>query len=42
MYININTIRKEIDLLTEQIKGNVDLLIISVTKIEKSFPIGQF
>ena len=40
--MNINSIRKESELLSEQIIGNVDILIISETKIDDSFPIGQF
>ena len=30
------------ELLSEQIKGNVDALMISETKIDDSFPFGQF
>ena len=41
-HLNINSIRKESELLSEQIIGNVDILITSETKIDDSFPIGQF
>ena len=41
-HLNINSTRNEFELLSEQIKGNVDLLIISQTKIDGSFPVGQF
>ena len=40
--LNINSIRNKFELLSEQIKGNVDLLMISETKIDDSFPVGQF
>ena len=33
---------KQIDLFSEQIKGTIDVLKISETKIDYSFPIGQF
>ena len=26
----------------DQIKGNVDILVISETKLDESFPVGQF
>ena len=38
-YININSIRKRLDLLSDQVEGNVDILMISETKIDKSFPV---
>ena len=41
-HLNINSIRNKFELLSKQIKGNVDLLIISETKIDDSFPVGQF
>ena len=41
-HFNINSIRNKFDLLLEQIKGNVDVLMISETKIDDSFPVGQF
>ena len=40
--ININSIRNKFDLLMNIIKNEVDILIISETKIDNSFPISQF
>ena len=40
--MSINSIRKKFDNLTEQITGNVDILMISETKLDSSFPEGQF
>ena len=34
--------RNEFDLLTDQIKDNIDILMITETKLNESFPIGQF
>ena len=39
---NINSLRKKIYLLAEQIKGIIDVLVISETKLHESFPVGQF
>ena len=33
-HLNINSIRKEFELLSEQVRGNVDLLIVSEIKID--------
>ena len=38
-HININSIRNKLDLLSDQVKGNVDILMISETKIDESFPV---
>ena len=40
--LNINSIRNKFDCLSEQVKGNIDILLISETKIDDSFPVGQF
>ena len=40
-HLNINSIRKKFDLLVDQIKGNVDIMVISETKLDESFPNGQ-
>ena len=40
--LNINFIRNTFELFSEQIKGNVDVLMISETKIDNNFPVGQF
>ena len=41
-YLNINSIRNKFDLLTEQVVGNIDLLMISETNIDEDFPVGNF
>ena len=40
--LNINSIRTKFELLKDQIKGNIDVLMISETQIEDTFPHGQF
>ena len=41
-HLNINSIRNKFDLLPNQIIGNVDVLVISETKVNSSCSIGQF
>ena len=41
-HLNINSLRNKFDSLVDQIKGNVDTLVISETKLDESFPAGQF
>ena len=41
-HLNINSLRNKFDLFKDQIKGNVDVLVISETKLDDSFPTGQF
>ena len=41
-HLNINSIRNKFDFFVEKIKGNVDILMISETKLDDSFPMGQF
>ena len=41
-HLNINSLRNKLDLLADQIKGNVHVLAISETKLDDSFPAGQF
>ena len=41
-HLNINSLRNKFELLCHQIKGNVDILLISETKLDNSFPAGQF
>ena len=41
-HININSLRNKFELLTEKTKGNVDIFLISETKIDESFPNSQF
>ena len=38
----MNSIRNKFDFLAHQIKGNIDLLMVSETKLDESFPPGQF
>ena len=40
--ININSIRNKIELLLEAVLGNIDILMISETKIDMSFWTSQF
>ena len=40
--ININSIRNKIELLSETVLGNIDILMVSQTKIDMSFPTSQF
>ena len=40
--LNINSIRNKFNLLAEGIKGKVDVLMISETKIDETFPSRQF
>ena len=39
---NINSLRSKFNLLVDQIKGIIDVLIISETKPDESFPVAQF
>ena len=41
-HLNINSIRNKFEFLAEQIKGKTDILMISETKINESFPQGNF
>ena len=40
--ININSIGNKFDLLMNIIKNEIDILMISETEIDSSFPISQF
>ena len=39
-HLNINSVRNKFDLLAEIIKSNIDILMISETKLDSSFPRG--
>ena len=39
-HLNINSVRNKFEMLSDQIKGNIDVLLVSKTKIDDSFPIG--
>ena len=41
-HLNVNSLRNKPEFLKEQIQDNIDILMISETKIDASFPIGQF
>ena len=41
-HLNINSIRNKFDFLVDQIKGNVDVMVISETKLDEPFTEGQF
>ena len=41
-HLNTNSIWNKFELFSQQIKGKVDVLIISETKIDDTSPIGQF
>ena len=41
-YLNINSIRNKFDFLVDKIMGNVDIMMISETKLDNTFPNGQF
>ena len=40
--LNINSIRNKFDQLTLLIKNNIDVLVITETKVDASFPVSQF
>ena len=39
-HLNINSLRNKLDLLADEIKGNVDVLAILETELDDSFPAG--
>ena len=41
-HININSIRNKFDMLTSMVKDNIDILMVSETKLDSSFPQAQF
>ena len=41
-HLNINSLRLKFDGLAQKITGNVDILMISQTKLDNSFPESQF
>ena len=42
VYLNINSIRNKFEMPLDQIKGNIDVLFVSETKTDDSFPNGNF
>ena len=41
-HVNINSIRNKLQLLSEQVRSNLDVLMVFETKIDDSFPNGNF
>ena len=41
-HISINSLKNKLDLLSDQVKGNVDILMMSEIKIDESFSVCQF
>ena len=41
-HLNINSLRNKFDLLSKQVKGSIDILMVCETKLDDSFPEGQF
>ena len=41
-HIKINSIRNKFEFLAEAVMGNVDILMVTETKIDESFPTSQF
>ena len=41
-HLDINSLRNKFELLTHQIKDSIDILMISETKLDESFPTSQF
>ena len=41
-HLNVNSLRNKFDALESIIKVNIDIFVVSVTKLDESFPMGQF
>ena len=41
-HLNMNSLRNKFELLMHQIKDNIDILMLSETKLNESFPTSQF
>ena len=41
-HLNINSLKNKFEFLVEFIRGKVDILMISETTVDESFPLGQF
>ena len=41
-HLNINSLRNKFEILVSSIAVNLDILIISETKLDESFPVSQF
>ena len=42
VHININSIRNKFHMLASQVEGNADVVMISETKLDDTFPVDQF
>ena len=40
--ININSLRNKFSVLCEAVRGNIDILLVTETKLDSSFPSAQF
>ena len=41
-YLHLNSIRNKFEFLSEQVKGNIDVLMVSEAKHRRQFSIGNF
>ena len=41
-HLNINSLKNKFDCLIEQVTGNINILMISETKLDSSFPTVEF
>ena len=41
-HLNINSLRNKFEILVSSIAVNLDILMISETKLDESFPVSQF
>ena len=41
-HLNINSIRNKFDILKNSVSGKIDILVVSETKLDASFPDTQF
>ena len=41
-HLNVNSLRNKFDIHNEQIKGSIDIFMVFETKLDDSFPEGQF
>ena len=39
--LNINSVRNKFEVLSDQVKGNIDVFVVSETKIDDSIPNGK-
>ena len=41
-YLYTNYLKNKVDILSEQVKGSIYIFVVSETKLDDSFPEGQF